>query len=336
MANKQTDVSKLFREKFESFELDNSANIELAMNKKLQTAKFWKMVKWGILIIVLSSLSLYVILPNQEDKDFSQNHIEDNNVEITTQKETVSNKQITLVKEEIISEVKEQTITNKKGNNNPTFNDHRQTNEPINQDINESELFATHRDILKYLASKTNSLKYKKPKTVTIEKTDLKLQLKKITEKPKAPKEASSFPNKNLSNIAAYGEFQISPLMFYNIKSPSLPTSDTLTQSQINGSPQISYEIGIAIKLQKRNKPWFLQTGLNYQDFREKVDYSFRKEYIDHNLSFWDYDSIYEYHFDPPNIDTVLVGVDSSYMDHWVKTENKKTNINSYTYPIHI
>ena len=359
MAN-QLDVNKLFKEKFESFELDNSANIGLAMEKKLQVAKFWYIFKWSAGIVVLTGLSLLVLLPKQLDDDSSQNILKKSAVELIAEKNKLEIENIEEIDDleetslvhdnidteaQVIEEFIEDAIIVKEEVQVENKSIEIEETEPmeivkVQQQIEKLEPFVSSKKEFNQLAPKYSLIKLDEYIITDIRRTNLKLQAAKDIEEPRAkekkklhlPNEVESLPYGALGNMIGFGEIYAMPFLFNNLMPSALPTSDTITQSQVKESAQLSYQLGIAFRLQKKDKPWFIQTGLSYQNFKEKVDYNFRREYVDHDLSFWDYDSIYEYHIDPPNFDTVLVGVDSSYIEYWDKTENTKTNINSYTF----
>ena len=367
MAN-QLDLGKLFKEKFETFELDNSANIELALKKKLQTAKLWNVFKWISGIVVLTGLSLLVLLPKQWDDDSSQNILKESAVELIIEKEEViienvdeldqleettlikddshieaqviehNKEDAVLVNEEV--EIEEQSLDIEKEETELVEIAQVKNKLPIIIKTHEPESLNLENKNINYLVPKYSLILLEEYEAASINKTSLELHPISIAEEPKTknkkklhlPNEVEPLPYGGLGNMMAYGEINAMPFLFHNREASTLPTSDTVSWSQVKENAQVSYQLGLAFRLQKKDKPWFLQTGINYQSFKENVDYKFNREYIDHELSFWDYDSIFEYHIDPPNFDTVLVDVDSNYMEHWVKTENAKTNINTYTY----
>lgn len=345
---KQIDVSKLFQEKFESFELDNSANIAVAMKKKLQIAQYWHIFKWISGIIVVASIGFLLLLPQEPTKGPSI--IKQN--EASTLMESPEKQEIAetpFLLDETTETIIAEKVPEKQYKTQPAEMEAskfetiliKQNDAPKkvnNIVVEEIVLVEINRSTPSFLTTKTNLIEINKPASPLFSKTvnqlkpaDLVIETKKKI-KPRLAKTKDPLPFKGLSNFIAYGELNMMPFLFQNTITTDLPINDTIVWSQVEEKPRLSYQLGIGFRLQKRSSPWFVQSGLNYHNFKEKVDYNFRREYIDHELSYWDYDSIYEYHIDPPNFDTVLVGVDSSYMEHWVKTENTKTNINSYTY----
>jgi hypothetical protein len=127
-------------------------------------------------------------------------------------------------------------------------------------------------------------------------------------------------------------EFSASPLWTKNLSPPIEPGNDTVTNWLTNKDFNTSYDVGLEFLLQHKESHWMFKTGLHYQKLSEEVNYYFLREYQDEALSHWIYDSIFEYHIDPPQFDTILVGVDSSYYEHWERSETAQKFTNKYQY----
>jgi hypothetical protein len=127
-------------------------------------------------------------------------------------------------------------------------------------------------------------------------------------------------------------ELSVAPLFVKNLSPALEPQNDTVTNWLTNKNFKNSYDLGIEFMFKPIENNWLVKTGLHYQNLSEDIDFYFLREYIDPELSGWIYDSIFEYHIDPPNFDTVLVGVDSSYYEHWERTENARKYTNRYQF----
>ena len=134
-----------------------------------------------------------------------------------------------------------------------------------------------------------------------------------------------------LSNYHKYGDVYFMPFMFRNSFSDQLVNSDSVIEQYISETPQLSFLFGFDFHLQHKQRPWFLNVGLNYQIIKENVDYHFKIAYDGKVPSYWEYDSTYYIIVNPPNIDTIYA-VDSTYQDHWTREEAYKSNSNTYQY----
>ena len=164
-------------------------------------------------------------------------------------------------------------------------------------------------------------------KTLNLQKDSLKLQT--AVPQPKSMstlEEGFYLPNYNIC-----AEISAMPMLFNHLIQPQI-INDTVTFSKINLSPQISYQFGAAIRIQKKRQALFYHLGLNYQQLRESVDLQFNREYIDQEQSYWDIDTVYNYFINPPVIDSNIQRIDSAYMEHWTRTEDAQESQNTYNY----
>lgn len=127
-------------------------------------------------------------------------------------------------------------------------------------------------------------------------------------------------------------EWSAAPIFVNNLSPPLEPKNIIVTNWLTNKNFKTSYDLGFEFLLKHKESNWLFKTGLHYQHITEDVNYYFLREYINEDLSHWVYDSIFEYHIDPPQFDTVLVGIDSSFYEHWVHEENAKKHSNHYQY----
>lgn len=127
-------------------------------------------------------------------------------------------------------------------------------------------------------------------------------------------------------------EFSAAPIFVRNLSPALEPENDTVTNWLTNKDFKPSYDFGVEFMFKQKESNWLLKTGLHYQQLSEEVNYYFLREYMDEGLSHWNYDSIFEYHIDPPNFDTVLVGIDSSWYEHWERSETTQKYTNHYQY----
>lgn len=175
---------------------------------------------------------------------------------------------------------------------------------------------------VKDINQKTKSQKQKTSNQKTQNESSSALVLKS----PKPPKE------KKPLNFSGSIELGFTPVFFKNMAAPYEPNEDSVTFFITNKKPKISYDFGVEFLFKQADSDWSFKTGLHYQKLNEEIDYYFQKDRMDEELSHWQYDSIFEYHIDPPIHDTILVRVDSSYYEHWVSDVNQKKHVNQYTY----
>ncbi|NPD46322.1 MULTISPECIES: outer membrane beta-barrel protein [unclassified Lentimicrobium] len=147
-----------------------------------------------------------------------------------------------------------------------------------------------------------------------------------VLKSSKPPKE------KKPLNFSGSIELGFTPVFFKNMAAPLEPENDTVTFFLNNKKTKLSYDFGIEFLFKPVDSDWSFKTGLHYQQLNEDIDYYFLREYVDEELSHWQYDSIFEYHIDPPIHDTILVGIDSSYYEHSISEVHQQKYSNQYTY----
>ncbi len=349
MAKQYPDLEKLFQEKFNDFAPQTSSNFSKKVMLKVSFLKIWAAMKLhGTIILLSATIGLLVMYNMQEEKIV----IPDNSIKVTKQ---ISTKQKTISEntELTVREVKPadsqgdiKALNKEKLENGIDFVAPLKKRNSIIIKQNDQRKQLEHRmESISYMSS-ISTIEYfeisQPPKDIS--KDNLKLTIlisinpeekttKKKRRKTNKSTKFSLFNGQYLSSIDYYGEFYAMPFLFSNlITKIELPQNDTITFQQTTSKPQLSYEFGFGFRMQKKNTHWFLKTALNYQIFTEKIDYLFRREYIDYEKSYWEYDSIWEYHIDPPNFDTVLAGVDSAYIEYWIRQENSKKHINTYQF----
>lgn len=149
--------------------------------------------------------------------------------------------------------------------------------------------------------------------------------------------------------LNAFLDIHAGGFMFNNTAAFPTLYSDSLTSTAYTQTPQMSYEFGMGFQLKLKDKPWLLYTGINYQVFKEKIDYKWSQSFEDPELSYWNYDSTFSIeqvidtffiivdtnHFVIDTIftqDTLLSNVDSAYNKVMSTDENSKKYTNTYTY----
>ncbi|OYT16399.1 MAG: hypothetical protein B7C24_08030 [Bacteroidetes bacterium 4572_77] len=163
-----------------------------------------------------------------------------------------------------------------------------------------------------------NSLKIDKNPISIVPKDKLQLKvdvLEKPSEKP------------IFSDVIAFGEVYFLPFSYHNTNSIKPLSNDTIVNQFMEESPQLSYQFGFDIRLQKKQKPYFVNLGINYQKISEQIDYYFKKK----TIGYWDYDSTIYQVINPPYIDTIY-SVDSAYILQWQGETNSRIHSNSYHY----
>ncbi len=178
---------------------------------------------------------------------------------------------------------------------------------------------SSEKEVVSYIKSKTDiALKINKEATNSIYINDLQLTVD-------IPEESS---NKNFfSDVHLFGEIHFMPFSYHNLSTIKPLTNDTIVNQFIQESPQLSYQFGFDIRMQKEQNPWFVNLGINYQRVSEQVDYYF----VEKTIGYWDYDTTSYYVINPPFVDTIL-NVDSAYMVQWEGKENSIIHTNSYHY----
>lgn len=160
-----------------------------------------------------------------------------------------------------------------------------------------------------------------------------------------------SIPNErgNASKLDGYFDLHFAPLLWQNNADLVIPDLDSTWTSSLNHSAKLSYEFGLSFQLHHQDIPLFLQLGMDYQVLKEKVDYQFNRYFQDPDLSYWTFDSIWDYQdvldtfyiiVDSNQfvidsiftIDTVLSNVDSLFNPVMSSEERSKKNINTYRY----
>ena len=150
--------------------------------------------------------------------------------------------------------------------------------------------------------------------------------------KEKKPKKIRIPKEKKPGLFEAAVELSAAPIFIRNLSPPLEPKNDTVTNWLTNKDFKPSYDFGVEFLFKQKESNWLFKTGLHYQKFSEEVNYFFLREYMDEEESYWMYDSIFEYHIDPPNFDTVLAGIDSSYYEYWERSETAQKHTNHYQY----
>ena len=352
MDNKK-DVSKLFQESFTGFSVENSPQIEAMIKQKLKKSKMFRVGKKAcISLIALSILALIttfwpftkVGLQNDSIIEFQQKlekeksltksvfeskKLEPDNSEfesITT--EIISNNRY-LEKENFpMKTISEKTEEVKKPRKVSIYN---KINIAYSEDVAENDLeFLTSQTVSNPQLNKNRQeLNHKPSEASTIKKADKKKKTKKYhIQKHKQRKPSHMIPSKYIGLL----DVGLSAFTFNNRISSKMPTNDTVIYRVVKEKPQLSYGFGLDFQLMNKQRPLFIQLGLHYQNYREKIDFQMIREYVDHDKSYWDCDSIFEYHINPPFFDTVLAGIDSNYIEYVVRKENSKEHINTYQY----
>ena len=257
-----------------------------------------------------SGLSSYVLLPEEIEENLSAREaIIDSNTEIN--KETIdesgNSNQSDLVERNTRTNSSNSSIFNKTNNEEDSFEEEN-------------------------ILQKTNSLSqqslFVEPNEMVFEKDSLKL----TTTVPQ-PKSMSSLEKGfYLPNYIIHAEFSAMPMMYSNLLSSDKLVNDSITAQSIFENEKLSYQLGTAIRIQKKRTPYFLQLGLNYQRINEEVDYYFKREYIDHELSSWQIDTTFSYIINPPNMDTNIERIDSAYLEYWMQPEEQMKTTNTYQF----
>lgn len=362
MVNKN-DVSKLFQESFTGFFVENSPQIEAMMQKKLKRRKVLQLRRRIIISVVilflLSAIMVFwpftnierneepiigikkpvVIIDNlpvgkniSPDKTIKKPILELENSK-PNKLETEFVIEEALVVDEPETEILQQSkkIINRK-------KIHSQQLVPEIESKTESSSKKYSNDKLEFLESKSFSFFQIYDNRQKLGNQDF--TLKSVTEptnkkskKYHIVKYQKRTPTHMIpSEYTGTLDIGLSSFLFNNSISSQQPGNDTVISSQIKEQPQLSYGFGFDFQLKNKRYPIFLQLGVHIQNYKEKIDYQFIREYIDHEQSYWDCDSIFEYHINPPFFDTVLAGIDSTYMEYVVRNENTKKHTNTYQY----
>lgn len=303
------------------------------------------------------SIELNNIEPKAE-KESELNSIEINNQETTLSQDELGEKsdesETAVVYEKNIETV--QTVAE------TTSLDAVQLEEAVNEFVQNKDALKRDRQEIAYLTGKNQYLEIPSISPV-ISKSNLKLNTpnrfqtsnsrKSITSKIKNQELSgeTSSPNreKGASILDGYLDFHFAPLIWQNNANMKNPDLDTTWSYSLNQSPQLSYEFGMAFQLHHQKLPIFLQLGVDYQILKGKVDFQLSRTFEDPNLSYWTYDSIWNYQevldtfyiiiddnqFIIDSIfttDTVLSDIDSLYNPVSSTEESKLSHLNTYRY----
>ncbi len=177
-----------------------------------------------------------------------------------------------------------------------------------------------------------------------------KTKSKKKAKKTKFAKTTDrSSQGTNPKRLNAFLDIHAGGFMFNNAANSPTLYSDSLTSTNYTQAPQLSYDFGVGVQLKLKDKPWLLYTGIDYQVFKEKIDYNWTQSFEDSELSHWNYDSTFniEQVIDTFFIiidtnqfvidtiftqDTVLANIDSTYNKVMSSNEENKKYTNTYTY----
>lgn len=392
---KQVNLDQLFQQKFETYQVDVSPQMDTAMESSISKLKWRRWFKWIFGAIVLALLA-FLVSPsfNSDFKDaeimeLSSSQVSDLPLEEANTQSKEENVREEIEGKPIIQQEEGPLVVNEQptiadSSNDPIiankemdFEPELQYSEPFMRDMN-PESIPSYLDIKEFKVefvrhfpennggrknftaiplntsnekkqnstvngiktNKSNQKRQSKIKSqastsllVSNEKTTKVVPQKKKKEKsPKKKSEPKVPKERKPSDFTTSIDIGISPILFKNLSPPFEPQNDTVTNFLTNKDSKLSYDFGFEILFKQKESDWLFKTGLHYQRLKEDINYYFLREYIDENQSHWIYDSIFEYHIDPPVFDTVLVGVDSSYYEHWIVQENEKQHVNQYTY----
>jgi hypothetical protein len=427
MDKQKMDLDQLYRERFQSFEMEPSTGVNSLMKQKLKYVKSMQLIKW-IAIAVLTTTAVATItflwlrsdesqveniLPktqstietlNEKTKSNThqisntetneetainepvlldktplkseENQDEPNHSTSTaeTAKENESyekefqNKEVAPVKESVFkdenhletlqnTEILEEVVllnatTEGKSHKNKGERDQTEESQMVVQLDKNSKREALGFEYLEYktqfLAPQENHFSWQK-KDVDLSPTNL-IDSKSNKAKPGKIQIPNQKPLQNKkSNLYGYFDLHFSPMIWKNQAILATPELDNAWTYKLNHQAQLSYEYGFSFQLHHKNTPLFLQLGFDYQILKEKIDFLLSHTFEDPELSYWTYDSAYEYpqiidtifviieddHFVIDTIfthDTILANVDSAYFPVNSTKEEAQKYINTYTY----
>lgn len=421
------DLDQLYRERFQSFEMEPSTGVNSLMKQKLKYAKSMQLIKWiAIAVLTTTAVATITFLSLRSDENLAESILPEtqSNIEILNENTISNTHQITItetneetaINEPILSEKTPLKTEEYKGEPNHTtfttetarennnkenefqnrevatvketlFKDenHIETlpNAEIIEDVvllnaategksnnNKGTIEKAEKSLVvleldKNSKSEALGFEYLEHKTqflapqenhFTWQKKDLELSPPNLFDsKSKKSKPGKiQIPNQKplqnkTSNLYGYFDLHFSPVIWQNQANLATPDLDTSWTSNLNYQAQLSYEWGFSFQLHHENIPLFLQLGLDYQILKEKIDFQLLHTFEDPELSYWTYDSTYEYpqlidtifviieddHFVIDTIftqDTILANVDSAYFPVHSSEEEAQKYINTYTY----
>ncbi len=389
MDKQKINIEQLYQERFQSFELETAPDVNITMKGKIKYFKNLQLIKWAAIgvgvtatVVTIATIVFLSFMQNPKSAgtpstEKTQTTIQSAILADTTQiadNKPDTQSQVTNPQSENQSQVSvEKNIsspqTNKtnyeKTNPQPTQEMALEQEEIISVDkeivlpVNESieEVQVVEQEKILELPDK-ESLEISQDSAISIiapsipvvsEQADKAPDSVEITKPAKTTNESPTKPTPESWHLQGYLDGHFAPVIWNNYATPANPDLDTSWTYSLNSSPQLSYEFGLAFQLHHEKWPLFFQFGLDYQILKEKVDFRLSQTYEDPNLSFWDYDSIFEIHeiidtfyiivdsnhFVVDTIftfDTVLSQIDSAYNARYSTAEKRKQHVNTYTY----
>ncbi len=106
---------------------------------------------------------------------------------------------------------------------------------------------------------------------------------------------------------------------------------DYLELRRDNESHAFSWSAGGDVQFHLKN--WFVQTGLNYTVYKNNKNYNYNYQVLDSANSYFDYDTIWVWIYDPPNLEyPVMVGIDTVWVPVYENINVKNSVINEWSY----
>ncbi len=346
--DKKKDISKLFQEKFSNFSVENSPQIEAMMKQKIRKKKalhFQIKMITSVLIIPILSILVFILPWNDVELESNVIHEIKNKNSVQPLQPTIIEDDIPIIKNQEFDVIE---VDNHQKNIPQKKNQPRQIVTPLGGDetgyhINSKNTLSAssntnHENKLFLLEQKQNLvIQFESNRQLPIKQIQEVKNLEKVSKKKSGRVRVTNHKQRQPTHMipsryTGHLDLGLSAFSFNNSVSSILPTNDTIISSDIKEEPQLSYGFGLDFQLMNKQRPFFIGLGLHFQNYREKIDYQLVREYIDLEKSYWDCDSIFEYHINPPFFDTILARIDSNYMAHIVRNENMKSHINTYQY----
>lgn len=342
------NLEQIYKERFQSFEMEQDSRINLRMKQKIRHFKTMQWIKWIAIGLLISTAAVIISHWSFTAKDTpsqtlsSQTTIKENMVLESANSQT---------KQSLLNRNAEEMLLEE---NNTLFidqNSHQQT--PLHEDIkteedqnddgkenhllseDEYEITKPSPDRAQVSFSQSDNKWQRKAPTMTLElmkpkdpyylisKKDHELEGKSANlipedydlskSKNKGPKAQSYSENLEFdghsSHMNVLLDVHFSPLLWNNSSKVIDIGIVSDWTSSLNHKAQFSYEMGFSFQLHHQKTPLFLQIGLDYQVLKEKIDDQLSRTYEDPDLSSWIYDSIFDIH---TVVDTFYVIIDSN------------------------
>ena len=343
MDNKFENIDNYYKENLENYSEDSHKDIW----KEMRWTLFWMRYKW---ILGISAIILFLGVGGLIYSGYQNSDIDDN---YTTYNTEISS--IKIANYESIPEKEDVTNNQDLGSSSENTNNENSNspfNEPASIDesttINEPAPAVISNSMVSINIGKTN-LEIEQLENVITENslsdhtyriTEILVQTpmdsKELVAKLSKDSDTIFGQNINARDIASENRKGVLSMILYagpaySNTSITGNNAEYLSYRNANETNHSSWSMGGEVKLNIKN--WIITSGLSYSVYNQQRSYMHNYQEYSPGDSYYDYDTTWNWFFDPPEIGVpIIVGIDSS----WIKVYNDITidnsGINKVTY----